>query len=55
MIFNIFSLGLIALNSFVVAYPAKVHYVSVGANGKLAYDPEYITGASPGDVVKFTL
>jgi hypothetical protein len=27
--------------------------VTVGAGGKLAYDPPFITGAWPGDVVNF--
>jgi plastocyanin len=56
MFFKLLSVGLLAI--FVAATPVhkpNVYGVSVGANGKLAYDPEYITGAQPGDIVKFTL
>lgn len=31
----------------------KTWTVQVGNNGKLEYDPPFITGANPGDTVKF--
>jgi plastocyanin len=50
MMFTSLALALIAL-------PAAFAYqweVSVGAGGKLRYDPPY-TYAEPGDTIKFTL
>lgn len=48
-----FGLGLCIL-PFAAAATWNTHQVSVGPNGKLVYDPEYVY-AKPGDVVKFVL
>jgi plastocyanin len=42
-----------ALAALPVAFAATYH-VSVGAGGKIAYDPQYVT-AAVGDIVNFVL
>ncbi len=51
MIASLFALALLPA---VMATYGSTYNVTVGANGKLAYDPEYVY-AEPGDVVNFIL
>lgn len=55
MMLLLLGLGLFSVTlPFVACSALNLYQVSVGPNGKLAYEPEFVY-AKPGDVVKFVL
>ena len=54
MMRSMFTIALSAVLPAAVLATYNTYEVNVGANGRLAYDPEYVY-ANPGDVIKFNL